>query len=71
MYRKHPDLGFFQSTLAGSERAENELQESGWDGVEDPGFAEGMTPDQAEGMRTVPGVTFASIATITAPSRMN
>lgn len=52
MYRTHPALGFFQSTLVTTEEAATTLAAEGWADDEPANFVEGSMPGDASAPET-------------------
>lgn len=52
MFRTHPALGFFQSTLVTTEDAAEQLAADGWDDNEPAGFKEGSVPGDDAALAT-------------------
>lgn len=67
MYRVHPGLGFFQSSLVTTQEAADQLAAEGWADVMPSGFEEGSVPGDSSAPATnatidavVPGDTMTA-----------
>lgn len=66
MYRVHPGLGFFQSTLVTTEESAASLAAEGWADDMPEGFIEGSTPGDSSAAAT-PAVIDAVVPGDTLP----